>query len=75
MTRLVAEALHLPPDYFEQYFRRPLHQLRLLHYTAVKSDPAAGIYGAGAHSDWGFLTFLVDDGTPGLQLRLKGGVG
>eukprot|EP00250_Pteridium_aquilinum_P019835 c24593_g1_i3 orf=493-990(+) len=46
----------------------PIAVLRLLHYSGEKSDPEHGIFGAGAHSDWGLLTLLACDGTPGLQI-------
>lgn len=72
VRKLVAEALQLSPEHFEQYFQHPLHQLRPLHYTATASNPDKGIFGFGAHSDWGFLTFLVTDDTPGLQIEYKG---
>lgn len=32
------------------------------------SDPAKGIYGAGAHSDYGFITLLATDDVMGLQV-------
>ena len=28
-----------------------------------------GIYGCGAHSDYGVMTLLATDGTPGLQIK------
>ena len=31
-----------------------------------------GIYGCGAHSDFGVLTLLATDGSPGLQIRRNG---
>ena len=31
-----------------------------------------GVYGAGAHTDYGMLTVLVTDGTPGLQIHADG---
>ena len=31
-----------------------------------------GIFGAGAHSDWGCITLLLTDGTPGLQIYAAG---
>lgn len=46
--------------------------LRLLHYSARVSDPGNGVFGAGAHSDYGMFTFLVTDETPGLQVLLEG---
>lgn len=35
------------------------------------SVPSDGIYGSGAHSDYGMLTLLATDQQPGLQLYLK----
>lgn len=42
--------------------------LRPLHYSATRSSPEDGVYGAGAHTDYGMLTILATDGTPGLQV-------
>ena len=33
------------------------------------SDPSKGIYGAGAHSDYGLITLLATDDVLGLQVR------
>ncbi|CAA7036738.1 unnamed protein product [Microthlaspi erraticum] len=33
-----------------------------------KSDPSKGIYGTGAHSDYGMITLLATDGVMGLQI-------
>ncbi|KAI6679545.1 hypothetical protein NL676_033426 [Syzygium grande] len=41
-------------------------QLRVI--AGLISDPSKGIYGAGAHSDFGFITLLATDDVPGLQL-------
>ncbi|KAK3436686.1 hypothetical protein EUGRSUZ_C01319 [Eucalyptus grandis] len=48
---------------------KPIPILRLLHYEVLISDPSKGIYGAGAHSDFGFITLLATDDVPGLQIR------
>lgn len=34
------------------------------------SDPAEGIFGAGAHSDFGFVTLLATDDNHGLQVLI-----
>ncbi len=31
--------------------------------------PLQGIFGCGAHSDYGVMTLLATDGTPGLQIK------
>ncbi|KAK9800874.1 hypothetical protein WJX73_003920 [Symbiochloris irregularis] len=69
---LIAEALHLPREYFLERFTNPLMTLRPIHYTAEESKPDQGVLGAGAHTDWGFLTYLVTDTTPGLQIWHQG---
>ncbi|KAI6679543.1 hypothetical protein NL676_033424 [Syzygium grande] len=49
----------------------PIATLRLLHYEGLVSDPCKGIYGAGAHSDFNFITLLATDDVPGLQICKK----
>eukprot|EP00250_Pteridium_aquilinum_P019836 c24593_g1_i4 orf=146-994(+) len=70
VATLIALALNLEHDFFTRPERMdcPIAVLRLLHYSGEKSDPEHGIFGAGAHSDWGLLTLLACDGTPGLQI-------
>lgn len=69
---MVALALDLPEDYFEPYFKFAQNQLRTMHYLTGKSEPEEGKFACGEHTDWGFISFLVDDGTPGLQLNCTG---
>ena len=40
----------------------------LLFHEARISDPSQGLYGAGAHTDYGLLTLLATDDVPGLQV-------
>lgn len=69
MMQAVARDLDLAPDHFDADFDAPMATLRLLSYP--QGDPDTGI-GAGAHTDYGALTFLITDGVPGLQLRPRG---
>jgi isopenicillin N synthase-like dioxygenase len=36
--------------------------------SARVSNPAKGVYGAGAHSDYGLITLLATDDVVGLQV-------
>jgi isopenicillin N synthase-like dioxygenase len=56
LTRLLALALGLAPGFFNERFDAPQFFLRLLRYSAETSAPAEGVFGAGAHSDYGMLT-------------------
>lgn len=40
-----------------------------LVFAGEKSDIELGIFGTGAHSDYGLLTLLVTDDVPGLQVH------
>jgi isopenicillin N synthase-like dioxygenase len=59
-----ARALGREPDYFQNYFTKPLSQLRLLHYPP---QAAAGAQGVEAHTDPGALTILLQDSVGGLE--------
>ena len=70
LLRLLAIALELgDAEHFTPFFRDGVSVLRLLHYSDRVSSPDDGIYACGAHSDYGMLTLLLTDGTPGLQIR------
>tara|TARA_B110000977_G_scaffold199982_2_gene288968 strand:+ start:5361 stop:6341 length:981 start_codon:yes stop_codon:yes gene_type:complete len=64
-----AAALGLEKTFFDDKFTLPSAFLRPLRYAPKKSAPSDGVLGAGAHSDYGVLTVLWTDGTPGLQIK------
>lgn len=70
LKRLMALALRAPADSFDKpgMFDDPCIALRLVRYEPTVSRPEAGVYGAGAHTDYGFLTLLATDGVPGLEI-------
>lgn len=56
-------ALGLPRGYFTPMLTQPMATLAPLRY----SPPGEGEIGAGAHTDFGCLTLVMQDGVPGLQ--------
>ncbi|XP_028080072.1 2-oxoglutarate-Fe(II) type oxidoreductase hxnY-like isoform X2 [Camellia sinensis] len=70
ISRIIALALNLEVDFFDrqEMLGKPIANLRLLHYEGRVSDPMKGIYGAGAHSDFGLITLLATDDVFGLQI-------
>jgi isopenicillin N synthase-like dioxygenase len=67
-----ARGLALPDDYFRPFFRKPLTQLRLLHYPPQPPDSDA--QGVEAHTDTGAFTILLQDQTGGLEVRNRSGL-
>lgn len=72
VVRLIAEGLGLGPSHFDEDFQDSIATLRLLHYAKRESNPEAGVYACGAHSDYGILTLLLTDENPGLQIHHMG---
>ncbi|CAL1396248.1 unnamed protein product [Linum trigynum] len=70
VARIIALALDLEADFFDkpEMLGQPIAIMRLLRYGGQVSDPAKGLYGAGAHSDYGFITLLATDDVYGLQI-------
>lgn len=65
----LALALGLPEDHFAGFNRDPLSTIRMLHYPPHPADAQAQQAGAGAHTDFGALTFLLQDDNGGLQVQ------
>lgn len=74
LQRTIAQALGTPSDFFTKVHTGKAVTLRLLSYppaAAAKLEP--GQLGAGAHTDYGFLTLLFQDDVGGLQVQEKSG--
>ena len=70
MAGIFARGLGLAPDWFEPFYKKPLIQLRLLHYLPHKSDQAAVEGGESrAHCDAGGFTMLQQDDVGGLEIK------
>ena len=69
IQRRMAVALGLPQDHFARLHSGQNVTLRLLHYPAGNaSPPDPEQMGAGAHTDYGFMTLLFQHGVGGLQV-------
>lgn len=76
LSRGFALSLRLPEDFFAAKLNHPTAILRILHYppTHTVADPASlPPFGCGAHSDYGYLTILAQDGQGGLQVQTRAG--
>jgi len=68
VLRGVARSLGLDPEYFAAgYTAEPTVLFRIFHYPP--SEPDAGDWGVGEHTDYGLLTLLAQDDVGGLQVR------
>ncbi|MBU8539387.1 isopenicillin N synthase family dioxygenase [Falsiroseomonas tokyonensis] len=74
LLRPIALALNLPGDYLLPWFEKPTTFLRLLHYPPQPPDSADDEFGSAPHTDYGFITVLVQDMSGGLEVRRADGV-
>ncbi len=65
LMRIFAVALKLPEQHFDSLIDRHISRLRVRNYPAQLSQPMPGQIRAGAHSDYGSLTILAAEDTPG----------
>lgn len=70
---LLALSLELPEDWFAPYFDTPSITLRLIKYPPHPDDAAFNQIGAGAHTDWGGITLLLQDDAGGLEVQTLAG--
>ncbi|NLE82021.1 MAG: isopenicillin N synthase family oxygenase [Rhodococcus sp.] len=65
---LLALSLDQPEDYFEPGFPEHVVTTRLLHYPPQPAVLEGNELGAGAHTDWGLITMLLQDEVGGLEV-------
>lgn len=76
VTSLMARSLGLPPETFEPFYDDGFWCLRAIHYPpkGEAASQAAPDLGCGMHTDYGCLTLLHTDDTPGaLQVQTTDG--
>ena len=67
----VALAIGQQADYFNDKFDKPMVLLRGNYYPPRPADAGQQDFGIAPHSDYGCLTFLATDGTPGLEIKTR----
>ena len=74
VLRAMALALGVEENYFADKFDRQASVCRMIRYPAVKQPPLPGQLRAGTHTDYGIMTFVRGDDTPGgLQVKHRNG--
>ena len=74
VLRAMAMALDVDENYFADKFDRQASVCRIIRYPAVKEPPLPGQLRAGTHTDYGIMTFVRGDDTPGgLQVKHRNG--
>ncbi len=65
----LALSVDLDADWFADGLAEPQCGIRLLRYPPQPAVTASNRLGAGAHSDWGSITILLQDDLAGLEVR------
>jgi isopenicillin N synthase-like dioxygenase len=74
VLRAMAMALDVEENYFADKFDRQASTARMIRYPAVTQAPLPGQLRAGAHTDYGAMTFVRGDDVPGgLQVKHRRG--
>jgi isopenicillin N synthase-like dioxygenase len=71
VMRSIATGLQLGKSFFDNQIDEQCHNLRLLNYPSIRSEVLRGDgqARAGAHSDYGTITFVFQDNVGGLEVQ------
>jgi isopenicillin N synthase-like dioxygenase len=73
VSRLIALSLGMNFDHFDEMFCGQKSPLRILRYPPQPDDAEFNQIGAGAHTDWGWITLLAQDSLGGLEVETASG--
>ncbi|MGQ7848445.1 isopenicillin N synthase family dioxygenase [Granulosicoccus sp. 3-233] len=69
----IASSIDEPADYFRDKFDKPMALLRGNYYPSRPLDATERDFGIAPHTDYGCLTLLAMDGSPGLEVATRSG--
>jgi isopenicillin N synthase-like dioxygenase len=69
LMSLIALSLELDEGFFVAGLGTPMYTVRILHYPPHPANAAFNQLGAGAHTDWGAITMLLQDDVGGLEVQ------
>ena len=69
----IARCIGADGDHFSRAFDTPMALLRGNYYPERPAWAGARDFGIATHTDYGCLTLLASDGSPGLEVRKRGG--
>jgi len=73
VSGLIALSLGKPYTFFDPTFENQKAALRLLRYPPQPANAKFNQLGAGAHTDWGWITLLAQDPKGGLEVETAAG--
>ena len=73
ISRLISLSLDMPFHHFDRTFDSQKASLRLLKYPPQPAAAKFNQLGAGAHTDWGWITVLAQDEIGGLEVETASG--
>jgi isopenicillin N synthase-like dioxygenase len=73
VSGLIALSLGMPYTFFDPSFENQKAALRLLRYPPQPGNAKFNQLGAGAHTDWGWITLLAQDDNGGLEVETASG--
>ncbi|KAI5917425.1 2og-Fe oxygenase family protein [Camillea tinctor] len=74
LVKLFALAFDLPETAFDGFFKFPITGMRALYYPPTPVDKDSASVGLGAHSDFSWLTLVLQDEVPALEVLNQDGI-
>ncbi|CAN8096129.1 unnamed protein product [Discula destructiva] len=74
LVKIFALAFDLEETALDEYFKFPITGMRALHYPPTPLDEEAPSIGLGAHADFSWLTLVLQDSVPALEVLNHDGI-